>query len=396
VPDQSEDSTIRRRSSSWRDYLARPGSIDRSTSRWFVVPPLAVLAIELLLLWYAERFDPALVGGDVAPALLLAGSIGVSVWAYWVKLSQNEDATRDASGKFESLVRHEFWRARTIAWGLFAIGAVAAGVILVIWSGLASTIPLSDVPFVELAVLVLTVALLSILTRYTVMAFRTDADATVAAQSDEMNRVRAAFSQETTRLLDRNVEHWREQSASLERAVRSMEEVAVLQGQSLQATQQTLAATGGLLELERQREALRIEGARVRLQRIRPSVAICGIIAHPGPIAKRIEVRLFNQGEDGRRLLVTLRHGLGPEDITSRSMSSIAAFSNVKADFGDIDEWADDIDFQVEVTVYDVDGNCYRCTTPLHYSRNRGLVVSDPSFTPDDWQYPAMTRSGVD
>jgi hypothetical protein len=373
-----------------QDYLLRPGSIDRSTSLWFVIPAGVVLALESLFLWSAERFEPTLVSGNVTPTVLLAGSLGVAVWAYMVKLSQKEEDARDSTGKFESLVRHEFWRARTVAWGMVAIGVVVSGLVLFIWSGLASAVPVVDVPFVELGVLVLTVLLLSILTRYTAMAFRTDADASVVAQREEMDRVRTSFSQETTRLLERNAEHWREQSNSLERAVQSMEQVAALQRQTLQATQQTLATTAALLDLERQRETLRIEEARLRLQRIRPSIAVRGVISHPGIIAKHIVVRLFNQGEEGRRVLVAMRYGSGPNELQTRSVPSIGAFSNVEVDFGDIDGWADNFGFAVEVTADDVDGHRYGCSTRLRYARNRGLLGSEPSIDPDDWQYPAV------
>ena len=259
--------------------------------------------------------------------------------------------------------------------------AISSGLILFTWSGLASTIPTSDVPFVELAVLVLTVALLAILTRYSVMTFTTDVDASISAQRDEMEGIRTSFSQDTTRLLDRNAEHWRDQSASLERAVRSMEEVAVLQRQSLQTTQQTLTATIALLDLERQRETLRAEETRLRIQRIRPAMAFCGFISHPGVVAKRVGIRLFNQGEDGRRVTVVLRHGPGSADVTNRAIPSVAAFSNAEADFGDIDEWPDDLGLAVEVSAYDADGNRYRCTGSLRYSRNRGILGSSAEPT---------------
>lgn len=379
----------RRSHSRWLNHAIRPGSIRRSTSVWFIIPPVVVVVLEAVVLWTAEKYNPAFLSGNVWPTLLLIGSLGVTVWALLVKISQNEDDARNDSGRFESRLRHDFWRARTTAWVLVAVGIVSSGLVLFTWSGLASAVPGFDVPFVELAVLVLTVALLSILSRYTAMAFRTDVEANVAAQREEMDLLRTSYRLETSRLLDRNSEHWREQAASLERAIQSMKEVATLQRQTLQATQQTLATTGALLGLERQREALRVEEARLRVQRIRPSVAIQGVIKHPGPIAKRIALRLFNQGEDGRRLIVSLRHGPDPANVVNRTVPSIAAFSNTEADFGDIDEWADDVNFQAGVAVDDVDGNRYSCEAPLRYSRNR-VIMSTPTFDPDDWQYPAM------
>jgi hypothetical protein len=238
----------------------------------------------------------------------------------------------------------------------------------------------ASLTIVEIVVLLFTLLILVFLSVFTTDSFSLD-----------VTKITSTFERESSELLDRSQHHWEEQTAALTKATTALQAVVELETEALRATQDSLRTSTALLEIERQRESLRAEEARLRLQRIRPGIAVQGVIIRVGLITKKIGIRLYNQGEDGRRLTVFLRHGSGESAYESQPRPSIAAFSNAQFDFGDIDNWPDDLNVRVEVRVDDVDGNRYGCVASLAYSRNRGALGSDPSFDPADWQYPHMS-----
>lgn len=289
-----------------------------------------------------------------------------------------EPTTTKSNSKVPPLAVGQVLRRRLVLAYVFLIVVIIGIGIGSTYSGTGFAVSLS---IVEIVVLLFTLLILVLLSVFTTESF-----------SNEVTKITTTFERESSAMLERSQHHWAEQTESLTRATAALNAVVELETEALKATQESLRSSTALLELERQRESLRAEEARLRLQRIRPSMAFRGVITHPGPIAKRIGVRLFNQGEDGRRITIDLRYGSGRDEVASRTIPAIAAFSNSQVDCGDIDEWSDAVSFLVEVGADDVDGNRYRCTGTLEYSRNRGLVLSDPSFSPDDWQYPEMTR----
>ncbi len=365
-------------------FILRPGSFDQSTGLWFVVPPVVAWCILVAAFALDERFYPGEMTATSMFAILLIASLGTASWGSLVVKTQTEDDTRNSEGKYEHQSRHRFWQARTAAWSLVGIGVVSSGLVLTIWSGLPVFVPSADVPFVELSVLVLTVALLAMFSRYTSMTSRADSDAMMEEQHSDTERMRESFQSETSRLLDRNSEHWREEIQSLASAVGALNSVVALQ-------RDTLRVSDGLLALERQRDLLSQEQDRLHKQRIRPSVAILSVIDHPGPIQKRIGVRLFNQGEDGRRVVLSFRYGSGPGDVRTRVEPRIVAYSTKEFDFGNIDEWPDSFNVSITVQLSDVDGNRFECSSTFTYERNRGVLGSDPTFDPSSWQYPPLS-----
>lgn len=232
---------------------------------------------------------------------------------------------------------------------------------------------------VEIEILAFTVFVLLLLSSFSARSFTRDA-----------RGITDSFERETRALLSRSEDHWRAQTSALETAISKINEVANLEARLLEQSRQTLDLSTALLAIERARDSLREEEARLRKQRIKPAVAISPRITHPGPIRKDIGLQLFNQGGDARRVAVTLKWGqTGDEEQTSPT-PRVSAFGTADFGFGNIDNWPDSFQFWVVVEADDEDGSRFRWrSTPVSYSRNRGLLGSDPTFNPSDWQYPA-------
>lgn len=232
----------------------------------------------------------------------------------------------------------------------------------------------------EIEILAFTILVLLLLSLYTSQSF-----------SRDTQKIVGSFGEQSRALLDRSREHWAEQSRALTEAIVALDKVVEAENAQMILTRDTLQATKDMLNLERERERVRAEEAALRRQRIRPSLAIQPFILHPGPIAKHIGLHIFNQGEDGRRVLVTLRQGPGPSTGVDVPRTDLPAYSTVDFDFGEIDTWPDAFPAIVDARLTDVDGNAYACSVFFGYDRQRGWVLSNPVFTPPDWQYPPMT-----
>jgi hypothetical protein len=275
----------------------------------------------------------------------------------------------EAGGGVELVLR----RRLVVAYALLIVS------IVVIWlvSFYTGTAISASLTVVEIVVLAFTLLILVLLSVFTAGSFSRDA-----------REITTAFERDSVALLERSQRHWEDQSQSLERATAALEAVVKLERDALQATQEGLRVSSTLLDLERQREAVRIEEARLRKQRIRPIPAFLPIILHTGTLAKHVGVRLFDQGEDGRRVAVSLHWGGQPGHSITRLMPALGAYSNQEFDFDDIDSYADNEEFAVTIEMADVDGTRYRSMGGFLYHRNRGLVLSDPYFEPSVWQYP--------
>jgi hypothetical protein len=265
-------------------------------------------------------------------------------------------------------------RRLLVAYGLLLV-AIASIAIVGVQTGTGIG---SALTVVEIVILAFTLLILVLLSKFTADSFSRDAQ-----------EITSTFERTSNALIERSQEHWEAQSQALTNAINALQAVVELEREALRVTQDTLRVSTTLLELERQRESIRAEEARLRKQRIRPIPAFLPVITHPGPVAKRIAIRLFNQGEDGRRVSVVLRWGANPNQSMSGVSPDLGAYSNREFDFADIDAWSDSEDFSVVVELADVDGTRYRSSGEFSYSRNRGLILSAPSFNPSEWQYPA-------
>jgi hypothetical protein len=92
--------------------------------------------------------------------------IGSAAWLLYLQ--------REAGADSES--SHEYWRLRTILWGLLATSV--AGLVLTVFRGYpaipSALIPVNQYPTTELGALALTIAILAMLSRYTVMTSKSD------------------------------------------------------------------------------------------------------------------------------------------------------------------------------------------------------------------------------
>ncbi len=394
----------------WHDYVLRPGSIGRSTDVWFIVPPLAWWIAIIATLAVGREADPAKFGSDVVTAALLIGSVALFVWSSLVLLSQHESDTLEAGvRRFDHTLRHEFWRARTIAWGLFALGITASGLLLFIGAGLSSSVPAPDLPFLEVAVLVMTLVLLAIFARYNSMTFRTDGDRLVqqleetsrietAARLAETERMVGTFTAQTDRLVAKIEAQSLTMSEGLAGIALRLQNVAdAIQTQSRiaaearEAAQQAAGLQRQAIEDAASREAARIAtelgAAEDRIARIRPDIRIQmrgqGILFH------HLYVDIFNRGMDGVGLRVTASTagGAGGEFVEP----GIRSNSPKSFDLGNVNQFQDRERITVSVLLADVDGNPYEYAGQVDYQRTTGFLgrTTGFSFNPDGWFRPS-------
>ncbi len=394
-----------------RTYLLRPGSIGRSTDLWFVLPPVvwwSGLAVALAL---GREFDPEGFGTNEVVASLLGGSIALVLWAVAVLRSQSEkDALRPDGRTFDHVARHEFWRARTIAWGLLAIGIAATGLLGFLWAGLASVVPQADVPFVELAVLVLTLALLAVFARYNSMTFRTDGDRLIdrleetsrigtAARLAETERLVGTFASQTDRLVAKIEAQSLAMSEGLAGIAVKLQNVADAIQTQARIASEARAAAEQAAELQRQalqqaadRETARVAAERRaaldRIERVRPDIRIQ--MRGQGVLFHHLYVDVFNAGMDAVGLRVRVTTGRGT--MSEFAEPGIRANTPRSFDLGDVGGFEDQEQFTVTALVSDVDGNPYECVARLTYQRERGFLgrTTGIRFTPADWVRAAM------
>ncbi len=302
------------------------------------------------------------------------------------------------------------WRARTIAWGLFAIGTTSAGLLVFIWAGLSSSVPPSDLPFVELAVLVMTIVLLAIFARYNSMTFRTDGDRLIQ-HLEETSRIETASRlAETSRLIDafgaqtdRLVAKIETQSLSMsqglsELAVRLQNIADAIQTQSRiavearEASQQAAALQRQAIVDSANREAARIaaerQAAQDRIERIRPDIRIQ--MRGQGTLFHHLYVDVFNSGMDGVGLRVNALtpRGTGGEFVEPGIRSNTPR----TFDLGDVGGFQDVERFAVTILIADVDGNPYQCSQQIDYHRETGIFgrTTEMQFNPTGWVRPGV------
>lgn len=394
-----------------RTYVLSPGSIGRSTDLWFVLPPVAWwmgLGVALAL---GRELDPIGFGTNAVVASLLGGSMALILWGVAVLRSQSErDALRPDGRTFDHAVRHEFWRARTIAWGLLAIGIAATGLLGFLWAGLASIVPQADVPFVELAVLVLTLALLAVFARYNSMTFRTDGDRLIerleetsrietAARLAETERLVGAFASETDRLVAKIEAQSLSMSEGLAGIAVKLQNVAdAIQTQARIASEARAVAEravelqGQALQQATDREAARVAAERRaaldRIERIRPDIRVQ--MRGQGVLFHHVYVDVFNAGMDavGLRVRVTTEQGTAPEFVEPGIRANIPR----SFDLGGVGDFENEEQFTVTVLVSDVDGNPYECIARIVYQRERGFLGRTTAilFRPAAWVRTTM------
>jgi hypothetical protein len=325
-----------------RTYVLHPGSLEQSTSLWWAAPP-AVAWIGVVVAVFAIHLRyPALPMGTPILWTLFTDLIATAGWMVLVLATQDEKGTERADGTLDPRARHEFWRARTIAWDLLAVSIVGALLVALILGGASSILPTADVPFVELAVLILTIVLLATFSRYAAMAFNTDAARMVQkleelaaeetrSRQAETARIGAMFTNQTDRIVakaDAQIEATSEGLArattQIQRVATAIEEMTKLDREARRAAEEEARAQRDAAarqrELEEQRAGDEQRAAAERLETIRPIISVR--IRFEGILIHRVVVDVNNDGFDGIGLDVTVRIGPQQFKFTEVKLSS--------------------------------------------------------------------------
>lgn len=385
--------------------LVRPGSFERSTSLWWTIPPgliwlcLAVGAIG------ARLVTQSLSAEGQVEWILLVDLIASSIWVLVVLESQNETDTETADGRIEPRGRHEYWRARTVAWDMLSVSVVGALLVALLILGPSTVLPSADVPLVELAVLVVTLLLLATFSRYAAMAFNTDAARMVQkleelssketeARNRDTERVTRLFTEQTDRIVakaDAQIEATSTGLATaitqLDRVVRAVEDLTNIERETQSATRALAEAQTSAAEEQRrlaaERRADEQRAARARLEAIQPLLHV-RLRTH-GLVFGDLAVDVFNDGFDGVGLegsviMGNLQYPFRALRLGSKSTQSF--------DLVDLRQLPHDAQIVVGVALRDVDGNLRRFEAgPFGYTRESGVFnrTKSVSIRPSNW-----------
>ncbi len=196
-----------------------------------------------------------------------------------------------------------------------------------------------------------------------------------------------AFSDDVTRQLEKTAQHWKEQTQHLVDATAALRQVVELQSGAMDLTRTGVRLNEELLQLERERERLRIEGQEVQRRRLQPQLGFS--LEIPNALIKHMNVYVHNRGMDGRNLV--LYFGIPPNQVLQYVAQGITPQEVAHVDFHDIAEWPTDANLAITCEISDVLGNRYRYVTYREYHRNLsgGLIqTSSPTVTPAGWIYP--------
>jgi hypothetical protein len=282
------------------------------------------------------------------------------------------------------------WLTRSlVATGIASAGILVGTAVLLLHYG---TEPATIVTSAEAELIGVTLVFLALLSIYSAKSFAVETDRIIGTQKTEMDSVRRAFRDETTRLLDRNAEHWREQTTSLVDATTALRRVVDLQTGALDLTRTSTRLNEELLQLERDRERLRTEEQDLQRRRLQPLIGLD--LEIPDALIKHMNVHVHNRGMDGRNLV--LFFGVTASQVLQYVAQGIAPQEVVKVDFGDISTWPSDANLNLTCEISDVIGNRYRYVTYREYHRNLsgGLIpTSSPTVNPGGWSYPDAQRA---
>ena len=391
-------------------FVLRPGEFDRSTSVWWAIP-LAVGALLVLVgLSVTDWLDGGRLSADTTLDILVIGGITSIAWSLLVVLTQSEAATELGADSIDLRGRHRFWRARTVAWDLLAVSGAGTGLAVLLRLGPNHVLPLSDVPLVELSVLVLTVALLATFSRYAAMCFSTDAKGLAqkleeiarldaAARTSDRDQLRLSFKEQTDRIVAKSDEQIAATTAGLseistrlqnvanaiENQLRISEEAKQAAEKATRAQEETLAQ---IRETEEYRRAEGLRVARERRDRIAPSIQVK--LHYEGTVFHNLFVDVRNNGFDGRglRVNITAQTG-GVWTFTDAGIASKTSKSFLVQGLGDLPI---STSFTIGAEVSDVDGEvrAFRFG-PIGYVRQTGFLgrTKGVLFNPPGWRDPA-------
>lgn len=395
-----------------KTYVLRPGSLERSTSLWWILPPTFVwIGIAAVAVVGHLIFPGASIGGALLSVLLVDLAL-TSAWAALILGTQNEKDTERGDGTIDPRGRHEFWRSRTVAWDLLAVGAVGTVLVAFLMVGPAAVLPGADVPLVELAVLVLTILVLATFSRYAAMSFNTDAarmvqkleELSVAegeARQRDTEKVSNLFTAQTDRIVAKADAQIEATALGLSAATRQLERVATAIEKMTKLDEEAKAAAAEAARLQREaldqarrREETQLaevaRQAAARLMAIRPAVVVR--IRFEGIIFHKIFLDVFNDGFDGVGLEAAVQIGPGVFRFTSATLGSKATRS---FEVTDVTRVPAEAQILVRVGLRDVDANPYLFLVgPFRYVRDVGWLNRTKSLFVDPSSWVTGTVSG--
>lgn len=373
-------------------FLLRPGSLERSTSLWWLIPILAVWSATAVLIGVLSWRWSSVLTLTTSLRILLVGSSFTTAWGLAVVLTQRESDTESGPETIDVRGRHAYWRARTVAWDLTALGIAGTGLVLLLLAGPNRVLPSVDVPLVELAVLTLTLALLATFSRYAAMAFSTDAKgvvqeleqvATAEATSRESQReeLKVTIHQEIERLISKVSEQITATQTGLSQITVALQGVAsaieqqtrVGEGARRAAEAAAQASDQRLVEL-RAAEAQRLEAVRLaaeaRRRRISPALEVA--VRLQGTVLHSVWIDVRNRGFDGRGLELRVHFSTG--GVVRFRAAGLASMTETTFSLGDVGRIPLVVDLRIEGSISDVDGERRGFeATPIRYGRRTGL-----------------------
>ncbi|MGH9440230.1 MAG: hypothetical protein ACRD22_20760, partial [Terriglobia bacterium] len=222
------------------------------------------------------------------------------------------------------------WLLRALVVAAVCSGALVIGTIAFLAHD--GTSPATIVTSTETELIAITLVFLALLSIYNARAFAGEADRIVETEQRELEKLRTAFRDETTRLLDRNAAHWKEQTDRLVDATSTLKKVVELQSGALDLTSAGIRLNEQLLQLEQERERLRVEEQLLQRRRLQPLLGLS--LETPVTLIKHMNVFIHNRGMDGRNLV--LYFGIQPGQVHQHLAQGIAPQEVAKVDFGDI------------------------------------------------------------
>lgn len=276
----------------------------------------------------------------------------------------------------------------------FVLVSTISGVLLIAtgvtlrWMGLSVSEILTSL---ELEVIAATVAYLAVLSIYTTRSSEAQSEEIQRTERLELQEMRKAFREETSRLLARNEEHWKEQATALEMAAQALREGVALQSNLLDEMRKSLQLDQQLIELEKTRERMRRDEEELKRRKLQPELGL-GLVVPSGQLdIKHMKVFVHNRGMDGKGLVVWFGVEGSEGSFDSQAATTIDSRLMLTFDFGDIKEWPDDAAYSMVAEVADVLGNRYQFSARVVYHRNRRMVGSTPFVEPSDMVYPPAT-----
>jgi hypothetical protein len=388
-------------SSSWVQFFRRLGVRWTKELDFVLVPGGFVLGLFVLTL--LDVIGQGWASQALKLPVLLAIALFNAGWALWTLRQQAGMIGNGYPGTSKRL--HDAWRARTIAWDVLAVSLIGVGLVVIDWAGPSRFIPTGDLPVVEIAVLVATVALLATFARYTAMAFSTDMDSLVTnletlsrqeaeQRARETERLAGAFRDEIAKLLERVDKQIAATDSGLQAVTGQLEVVSKALAAQAKASEEIAAAQKAFVETQRQaadaaakREEQRRKDARdadlKRKAQILPTLRIR--LGYEGVVFHKMILEIQNQGGSAEGVNIEIQHDLGT--IVPRPTPLLASGGTLRIDLGDVSGFELTATLNVGVSLRDEDANRYTYRGSVGFVRSTGFwgQTKTISVTPDGW-----------